>query len=345
MQRLHKLIIRLLSLLLLTSMLIACSTTDPLNNENSNLVWPPAPAKAKVRFVRTFSKPDDLGIGRGFFQWVSDFFTGEVNYRLIRPMSVVITNRQQIYVADPGAKGVHRFDLKEQEYKLITRKDGLGLPSPVALCLGPDDSVFVVDSELAQVFHIAPTADHAKKILPSLKLLQPTGIVYDHKNKRLYLSDTAKHQVKIISQNGRSVRYFGRRGSRAGEFNFPTYLWLDNRNRLLVTDSLNFRIQLFDSNGKYISEFGRLGDASGNLSRPKGIAADKEGHIFVVDALFNAIQIFNDKGTLMLPVGSQGSELGQFWLPAGIFLTNNGEIYIADSHNQRVQVLRYVGGR
>ena len=332
------------SLLVLIASLQACSAEKLPNTDYQNLVWPSAPAKAKVRFVRTFSKPGDLGIDRGFWQWLSDLFTGEESFRLIRPMSVVVNSKQQIYVADPGAKGVHRFDMQAREYKLITRKDELIFPSPVALSLGPDDSIYVVDSELAQVFRIDPTANDATRILPSIKFQQPTGIAYNPTSKQTYISDTAQHHIKIIDTNGRLNKTFGKRGGGNGDFNFPTYLWLDNKGRLLVTDSLNFRIQTFDSKGRFSSKFGRLGDASGNFSRPKGVAADKNGHIFVVDALFNAVQIFNEQGALMLPVGSSGQKPGQFWLPAGIFLNNNDEIYIADSHNQRVQVLRYVGG-
>ena len=337
-------LIKFIGLPLMFGFLMACSAEKLPVNEQRTIAWPAAPAKAKVRFVSSFSNPDDLGIERGFFQWVSDLFTGEESFQLIRPMSVVVTAKNQIYVADPGSKGVHRFDLQAKEYRLITRENELVLSSPVALSLGPDDSVFVVDSDLAQVFKISSKAEHAVRVLTSVEFKQPTGIAFDPEQKRIYISDTANHQIKIINAQGELEKSFGQRGERAGEFNYPTYLWFDQYRRLIVTDSLNFRVQVFDSKGEYIYKFGRLGNASGNLSRPKGIAVDKRGYIYIVDALFNAVQIFNDKGALMLPFGNQGQEPGQFWLPAGIFLNNNDEIYIADSHNQRVQILRYVGG-
>lgn len=331
-----------LGILLMASWVISCSTERPTVIEQQNLVWPSPPAQAKIRFVSLFSKPIDLGIERGFLQWIGDLFAGEETYRLVRPMSIVVTDSLKIYVADPGAKGVHRFDLKARKYQLITRQDDLILTSPVALCLGPDNSVYVVDSELAQVFQIGDSADHAQRVLSSITFQQPTGIAYHTRLKRIYISDTALHQIKVINEKGILETTIGKRGSNEGEFNFPTYLWLDTRDKLLVTDSLNFRIQIFNTEGQYINTFGQQGDASGNLARPKGVAADKYGHIYVVDALHNAIQIFNEEGNLLLPVGSQGHKAGEFWLPAGIFLTNNGEIYVADSHNQRVQILRYI---
>lgn len=334
-----------LLLICMTGWLVACAADKTIEQEAPNIVFPPPPESAKVQYVRSFSRPADLGIRRGFFQWLSDFFTGEENFQLRRPMSVVVTGNGKIYVADPGAKGVHRFDIKGGEYELVAREDEKILPSPVALSLGPDNSVYVADSELSQVFQIADRSDVAVQVFPSLALQQPTGLAYDKSSRRLYITETATHSIKVVNPDGGLYRTIGRRGSGKGEFNFPTYLWIDDKARLYVTDSLNFRVQIFDREGKYIGRFGRLGDGRGHMSRPKGVAVDRSGHIYVVDALFNAIQIFNNRGELLLAMGTNGHKPGEFWLPAGIFLNNNDEIYVADSHNQRVQILRYIGGR
>jgi hypothetical protein len=47
---------------------------------------------------------------------------------------------------------------------------------------------------------------------------------------------------------------------------------------------------------------------------------------------------------MLLPVGERGHERGEFWLPTGLFIGADDRIYVADSFNQRVQVLRYIGG-
>ena len=331
------------NILIFITIISACASEQVAPVNQQNIVWPSSSSlEAKFRFVRSFSKPIDLGIGRGFWGWLSDVFTGEEKPRLIRPMSVVVTNNNHIYVADPGARGVHRFDLDAGNYKLIIRADDKALPSPVALALGPDNSVYVVDSELATVFQIKNSMEIAQPILTQIKFQQPTGIAYAHDSQRIFVTDTAKHQIRIFNKDGSDYKSIGRRGSKESEFNFPTYIWLDALGQLYVTDSLNFRVQIFDRDGRFLKKFGELGDGSGNLSRPKGIAVDKSGHIFVVDALFNAVQIFNQQGALLLPIGSRGQNAGEFWLPAGIFI-NKDEIFIADSHNQRVQVLRYIG--
>jgi len=333
------------SILVFIAIISACASKQVAPVEQQNIVWPSSSSvKAKFRYVRSFSKPIDLGIGRGFWTWLSDVFTGEENPRLIRPMSVVVTSNNTVYVADPGARGVHRFDVDAGNYKLIIRADDKSLPSPVALALGPNNSVYVADSELATVFQIKNSMEIAQPILPQTKFQQPTGIAYMPNSQRIFVADTAKHQIRIFNKDGSDYKSIGQRGSMESEFNFPTYIWVDASGQLYVTDSLNFRVQIFDGEGHFIKKFGKLGDGSGNFSRPKGIAVDKNGHIFVVDALFNAVQIFNQQGALLLPIGTRGQHAGEFWLPAGIFI-NKDEIFIADSHNQRVQVLRYIGDK
>jgi hypothetical protein len=60
--------------------------------------------------------------------------------------------------------------------------------------------------------------------------------------------------------------------------------------------------------------------------------------------LFHALQVFDDRGAFLLSLGGMGRERGEFWLPTGLFIDADDKIYIADSYNQRVQVLRYIGG-
>jgi DNA-binding beta-propeller fold protein YncE len=328
------------------TLLTACTTTPSLDPvAQPRIVWPALPAQARIAYVRSFNKAEDLGIGRGFWQWLSDLFTGGQEFHLIRPMAIVVTADKTIYVADPGAKGVHRFDQMHGDYQFITREDERILPSPVGLALGPDHSVYVVDSELAQLFLIQAGKDTATPLFPNLKLSQPTGIAYDAASHRTYVADTAQHHIVMLSAAGKVIKTFGRRGSGDGEFNFPTYLWLDAQHRLFVTDSLNFRIQIFDPNGNFLGKFGQYGDGTGNLARPKGVALDLDGHIYVMDGLFHALQIFDEQGNLLLPVGQRGTGPGEFYLPTGIFIDGSNRIYIADSHNQRVQILRYLGER
>ncbi len=335
--------------ILLSIVLLVVSCTQlykPIDlNLDTELVWPGKPAKPRIVYVASFYHPDHFDIKKGFFSWLGDLFTGEEESRMIRPMAITQTSDNVIFVADPGVKGIHRFDLKEKRYSLIRLQDKKILPSPVGLAVDTEDNVYVVDSELAQLFKIEKNKDYAIIVPLEGALIQPTSIAIDSDADSLYITDTGSHQIKHFSFKGKIKSIIGKRGKAKGEFNFPTMIWRDKAGQLFVTDSLNFRIQIFNRDGKFIRYFGKQGDSSGYMSRPKGVATDRNGHVYVVDGLSHVFQLFDKDGKFLLHVGGQGQGQGEFWLPSGIFISDDNLIYIADSHNRRVQIFRYTGER
>lgn len=307
------------------------------------IVWPEAPEPPRIRFVRSLTRPEDLGIRKGVLQRLADLVFGASEVKLVRPMGVVAVG-QVLFVADPGAQAVHRFDPNDGRHDLIRAADGSALPSPIGLAADAGGTVYVTDSARRSVFAIAPGTKTATVVALQAKLAQPTGIALDAASGRLFVVDTSAHQVKIFARDGRLLATFGRRGAGDGEFNYPTLLWRSAQGRLYVTDSLNFRVQIFDDDGKYLGKFGRPGDGTGDLARHKGVATDSYGHVYVVDSLLPALQVFKDDGQLLLSIGGMGRAPGEFWLPAGIFIGDENLIYVADSYNRRVQIFRYIGG-
>lgn len=335
-------VLRLLAVLAIGLTLWACASSSP-QATRTELVWPSAPDRPRVKFVKAFSRPEDLGIQRGLLQRMGDLLFGRDESRLVRPMAVVAQG-DLIYVADPGAQGVHRFDQKQGSHDLLFAAGIGAMPSPVGLALGAAGEVYVSDSALGMVFVIRPGAAEAVPLALGAKLGQPTGIAYDAPNRRLFVVDTSAHHVNVFDRNGALESSFGERGSANGEFNYPTLIWRTAQGRIYVTDSLNFRVQSFDGNGRFLAKFGNLGDGAGDLPRQKGVATDQYGHVYIVDSLLHALQIFDENGVYLLSLGGMGRDNGEFWLPTGLFIGADDTIYVADSYNQRVQVLRYVGG-
>ena len=322
----------------------ACAPAPLPEDEGALPVWPPGPDAPRIAFVRTFSRPEHLGIGKGFLQRLADVLFGASEARLVRPMAIAAVG-EVLYVADPGAKGVHRFDQAGGRYELLHAEGDKPLASPVGLARGGNGDVYVTDSALARVFVIRPGAKFASPVALRAELKQPTGIAADPASGRLFVVDTAAHRVLAFNPDGALDSSFGRRGAGDGEFNYPTLVWRDPKSRrLYVTDSLNFRVQIFDEHGRFLGKFGRAGDGTGDSARQKGVATDRFGHVYIVDSLFHAFQIFDQSGRFLLSVGEPGSGRGEFSLPTGIFISENDTIYVADSYNRRVQVFRYVGG-
>lgn len=334
---------RLWSLPIAALLLAACASVPPAAPEGLALVWPAAPDLPRVAFVRSITKAEDLDIRKGLMQRFGELIFGAEDLRLVRPMAVAEAGGA-LYVADPGVRGVHRFDRGAAQHTIVRRAGGLPLPSAVGLARGGAGEVYVTDSSLRKVFVIQPGAEVAVEVGLRADLRQPTGIAFDSASGRLFVADTAAHQVLVFERDGSLATTLGRRGEAEGEFNFPTLLWRDAQGRLYVTDALNHRVQIFDGTGRFVSQFGRQGNGSGDLARHKGVATDSWGHIYVVDGLLHALQVFDTQGRLLLGLGAQGSEPGEFWLPAGIFISADDTIYVADAYNRRVQVFRYIGG-
>lgn len=323
-----------------------CSATIPLSPFGSeSRVWPEPPAEKRISFVGEFHQSPDLGIKKSTWDRLLSFAVGSVDDAMIRPMAVAATgDNKVIYVADPDAQCVHRYDLARARYECLTLGKNKLPIFPIGLDLTDDGWLFVSDSQQGQILQMAPGEKQLEPFYTGEKLDQPTGIVWDSVSQRLYVTDTGNQSILVFDRDGNLQRFFGERGSGPGQFNFPTYLWVDSAsNELLVTDSLNFRMQRFGTDGEFLHAFGENGDKPGKFSRPKGVATDSHGHIYVVDALMHLMQIFSPQGELLLSVGGQGQGEGQFWLPNGIFITRDNTIFVADSYNKRVQVFRYVG--
>jgi sugar lactone lactonase YvrE len=331
--------------LLLASLITSCAVSEQLRPfESSGKTWPEPPDVQRITHVGEFARSSDLGIKPGVWSRLVNLAAGSRDDTMVRPMAVAASNDNSvIFVADPGARCVHRFDLIRARYACLTLRNQRTLVSPVGLAVAAEGTLYVSDSSLGALYRLQAGDKWLEQFGDASDLQQPTGLAWDEEVGQLIVTDTGSQSIKAFDTNGKLVREFGRRGGRPGEVNYPTYLWLDSGKELLVTDSLNFRVQRFDDEGEFINTFGSNGDTAGSLARPKGVATDTFGHVYVIDALFHSMQIFNSEGNLLLSVGNRGQEPGEFWLPNGIYISGDNTIYVADSYNRRVQVFRYVG--
>lgn len=308
-----------------------------------DLVWPSPPSAQHLSYVTSFSGAKDLGIRKHFLQQLRLLVSGQRQEQLERPMAIVESADNRFFVADPGVRGVHLFDLNRNKYQLILRDGDLPFPSPVGLAAGPTGEVYVVDSQLAALYVIESGDSHARKVPLDALLAQPTGVAVSGASGHIYLVDTGSHELKIFARDGALLRRVGSRGTEEGLFNFPTMVWISAAGELLVSDSLNFRTQVFDTDGTFLRQFGSAGDRAGYQPQSKGIATDSHGHVYIVDSMLHAVQIFDSEGRFLYRLGLLGDGVGEFWLPAGIFIDERDTIYVADSYNARIQVFRYTG--
>lgn len=326
------------ALLALVALLPACA--GPRHGE-AHPVWPPPPAAPRIRHVMSIHSASDLA-RPGILARLAHLVGGRSRLTLLRPQGVAVSPQGKMYVTDQERQFVHVIDLGSGKESVIEKAGDKYFVSPVGVAVC-DDLVAVSDSWLNQVYLFGPGGKLKMTLQKPGGFRRPTGLAFDSVRKRLYVVDTLANEVLSFDLSGRLTGRFGSPGTDAGEFNYPTQIFVGGNGRLYVTDSLNFRVQAFDPGGEFLFYVGKLGDASGHLAVPKGVGEDSFGHIYVVDSLFSVVQVFDQQGRFLLAFGGPGTQTGYFEVPTGLTIDAENRIYVCDSYNHRVQVFQYVG--
>ena len=308
---------------------------QPTPEERAKLVWPAPPAPGRITWEAAFTLPQDVQLGPGLWRRAQRLFLGGPDEGLVRPQGIAVVG-EAVYVTDPGRPRVLVYDRGRKRFTALEADAAHPWVVPTGVAATHDGVVFVADA-VSGLYRVAPPLD-AAVALPWPHLERPVAVAVDETRDRLYVLDTAQHQLFYGTLAGTYQGRIGERGSGAGQFNFPTHLAVGPDGSIFITDAMNFRIQRLAPDGRPLGEFGRGGDGTGDFAKPKGVAIDEAGTIYVVDAMFDVVQLFDGEGRFLMGFGETGRRAGQFWLPTGIALDDGGRIYVADSYNRRVQI-------
>jgi DNA-binding beta-propeller fold protein YncE len=302
-------------------------------------------SQPRVEYLRTVPSVREFTKPHGLLSKMVTLLAGpdENKPEIVRPYATAQDSTGRLLVADPGGHGVHVFDFEKRKYQFLRGPRGQQMESPMDVACDVNDDIYVSDSERKQIYVFDVRGRFTRKIgggSPDARLQRPTGMTLDRAARRIYVTDTLRHQLLVFAMDGSLICTIGKRGSGPGEFNYPTAVTFST-GKVYVVDAMNFRVQAFTPDGQFVNSFGQLGNQSGTMNRPKGIAADTDGNLYIVDALFETVQVFDPSGQLLYYFGSTGTGPGQFQLPSGISIDERNRIYVADSLNRRVQIFRY----
>lgn len=304
------------------------------------LIWPSPPEPARVSFLKTIERPEDIGAGKGFFKRVAEFILGPKSEEIIKPYGITTDSKGRVIVADTSLKRVHIYDLKEKKYSVIEEAGKDEFQSPIGAAVDAEDNIYITDSVANKIYAFNSNGRFLYGIDGGIRL---TGVAINKDEKKIFAVDTGSHNIRVYDLKGNLLNTIGKWGAEDGEFRYPVDIFIDRNGDMYVADTMNYRIQIFDKDGKFLNAFGSHGDGSGDFGRPKGVAVDRDGNIYVTDALFDTVQIFDKEGKFLLNFGSLGRKPGFFWLPTGLFIDNGDKIYVADSYNKRIQIFEYLG--
>jgi hypothetical protein len=299
------------------------------------VVWPNPPATARIILERVISDPSAFTAGKGFRERLLDLFQLTDKPRIIRPMGIA-SRDGYLAVADPGAGGVHLFNINGEKYIFIKPHSDPDHRSPMDVTFGEQELyVLYPQACLIEVYHLR--GKYKRTIDLDQTARRPTSLTYYE--PYLFITDTPRHQIICMDIWGKIIRRFGQRGTEPGELNFPTFIATAGDGTVYISDTMNFRVQRFSWQGIWDQSYGCQGIMSGQFNRPKGVALDSRQNLYVVDNSFDNVQIFNPDGQFLMHFGQTGHRPGQMMMPTDIAIDGD-LIYVSDTMNNRIQVFR-----
>lgn len=311
----------------LAASLLAAGCAAP---QRPKVAYPPPPDKARILYVASFQRPDDLQTS-GWQKFLNALVPHDSANAIINPAGLALSPDEKVlYVASSPRGRVIAVDLRTGDFKSIGASGQRRLTRPVGVGTDADGRLYVADKGANNVVVFEPDG-RLKSVFGGDRLVQPTGLAVDRKGQQLYVindatTQTGRHTVEVFALDGRHLRTMGGgRGPAPGVFNFPSDLAVDAAGNLFVSDMLNFRVQIFDRQGGLIRYFGQSGSGMpGLFDKIHGISFDTFGNVYVVD-LMQGVQIFNAEGRALMGFGE-----GIMSTPLGIVVDSRNHIFVSD---------------
>lgn len=328
--------LKILFLLVITAVAYGCAA-PPVRD----IVFPAPPDPPRIKYTASIRGVSDFGSGSA----AANILLGSTNNALLKkPMGVFVDPAGKIFVSDTAAADVFIIDQVNKKGTTLGELGSKFLFKPIGVSTDSQDRIYVADSQTDKVAVLSAEGKLITYLKPDEPFQQPTGLIVDRKNNKVYVTDTHTHSIKVFdTETFEQIATIGKRGKEEGDFNYPSHITVDQDGKLYVTDTMNGRVQVFDPDGKFLLTFGEFGDAPGMFARPKGVGVDSEGHIYVVDSAFNNVQVFDQEGHILLAFSGYGNGRGEMILPAGLAVDKDDYIYVVDSWNRRIEKFEYLG--
>ncbi len=168
------------------------------------------------------------------------------------------------------------------------------------------------------------------------RLKRPVGLAA-YRSGRVVVADAGNHRLLRFKADMTADVEKGGYGTRAGLFNNPSFLVLDNELNLFVTDEGNDRVARFNSQLNFVDEieFYDVDDLA-LFGTASGVALAGYGECWIADREKNQIAIFDNVGRFDRMIGDFGYSGGQLQSPEKIVIDVNGDFIVCDAGNRRI---------
>ena len=260
--------------------------------------------------------------------------------------SVAVDSQDNLYVFN---RGTHPMVVYDSEGNVLhTWGHGI-FDTPHGVAVGPDDSVYCIDSGDSTVRKFTPegkllmtlgTPGEAPPPLSGVPFNRPTTVAFEPGTDALYVADGYSNaHVHKFSGNGELLHSWGASGTEPGHFNIVHDISVDTAGRVYIADRENHRVQIFAADGAYLTQWANLSKAACVLADPRGEDLVYVGEYFGgIDSnamgmdLGPRVSILDTAGNVLARLGreSYGDEPGRFYSPHSLAVDSKGDIYVAE---------------
>jgi len=268
-------------------------------------------------------------------------------------VDVAVSPNGTVFIADSGNNRVQYFT-SAGSYLGAWGSTGQG-PGEFyclqAITLGPDNSVYVVDSPdeypppkedaIPRIQRFSSSGSFInswKATFPEVGDLGSFDIAVSADGV-IYLPDIFRGRVVLTSGRGEFLETWTPRGTSTDKLDAPLLVAFDPDGDLYIGEYGENRIRGFTPDGDFLCMWGAFGTGPGEFYYLRDIAVGSDGTVFVVDG-FNRVQYFDPAGEYLGVFGSPGINGGEFHSPSGIAVGPDGLVFVADTQNHRIQFFR-----
>jgi DNA-binding beta-propeller fold protein YncE len=225
------------------------------------------------------------------------------------PHAATEDSKGNIYVGTHRSGRIKKFD---GQYNEITGWDqklfdqGL-IKAPVALELGPDDSLYVCDWILQRVIQVSGQGDLLRVFedgpIKARAQFQAHGLMYDKNRQRIYVADRGNDggngTVHIFTTDGRYLRSWPKPSADFDPFTVRAL----TGDLFIVPNHTDGAFYIFDHEGKVLEQIDVLGSEPGRFNHVSGVAADPNGFIYAPELKGDRIQKLDFNGVIHRNLG------------------------------------------
>lgn len=223
--------------------------------------------------------------------------------------------------------------------RLVFGRTGVGpleFNYPRAICIGPDQSVYIVD-KAGRLQHISREGGFLNEWrMPLTAAGKPTGLGVDRAG-RVYAADTHYASVKVFQADGTPAGAFGSYGDGPGQFRLPTDVAVAEDGTTYVSEyGGNDRVSVFDAAWRFVRQIPPAG-AEYSFSRPQSVVIDRDGTLWVADMNNHRVCHVSPEGVMLGVFGKLGDGAGEYRFPYNVDLLSDGTLVVCEYGNNRVQ--------